>query len=180
MASTRVSSRDMELLSHHSSTTPTRCFMSENAALYATPKHLPEPPESDPEVMLRSMPERGKLLQAVMQAGPHLHTLLLAGPLPRWRRPPTTPVDPMESNLMMQCCNKVGSSSINYNYSMPNSRFPIFPMSSLSAIGEGGASSSAEGSKSHPVKMSAAASTTATTTWSMHMPRTSDSSTLAT
>ncbi len=179
MASTRVSSRH-GALSHHSSTTPTRCFMSENAALYAAPKHLPEPPESDPEVMLRSMPERGKLLQAVMQAGPLLHTLLLAGPLPRWRRPPpATPVDPMESNLMMQCCNKVGSSSINYNYSMPNSRFPIFPMSSSSAIGEGGASSSAEGSKSHPVKMSAAASTAATT-WSMHMPSTSDSSTLAT
>lgn len=50
--------------------------------------HLPEPPESDPQVMLSSLPEKGKLLQAVMQAGPLLQTLLLAGPLPQWRHPP--------------------------------------------------------------------------------------------
>lgn len=50
--------------------------------------HLPEPPESDPKVMLSSLPEKGKLLQAVMQAGPLLQTLLLAGPLPQWRHPP--------------------------------------------------------------------------------------------
>ncbi|KAI5055913.1 hypothetical protein GOP47_0029434 [Adiantum capillus-veneris] len=50
--------------------------------------HLPEPPEADPQVMLSSLPEKGKLLQAVMQAGPLLQTLLLAGPLPQWRYPP--------------------------------------------------------------------------------------------
>lgn len=50
--------------------------------------HLPEPPEADPQVMLSSLPEKGKLLQAVMQAGPLLQTLLLAGPLPQWRHPP--------------------------------------------------------------------------------------------
>lgn len=50
--------------------------------------HLPEPPEADPQVMLNSLPEKGKLLQAVMQAGPLLQTLLLAGPLPQWRHPP--------------------------------------------------------------------------------------------
>eukprot|EP00249_Psilotum_nudum_P010629 c22661_g1_i3 orf=296-1699(+) len=50
--------------------------------------HLPEPPESDPAVILKSLPEKGKLLQAVMQAGPLLQTLLLAGPLPQWRYPP--------------------------------------------------------------------------------------------
>lgn len=40
----------------------------------------------------RPLPEKGKLLQAVMKAGPLLQTLLLAGPLPQWRHPPP-PVD---------------------------------------------------------------------------------------
>ena len=53
------------------------------------PAHLPEPPESDLQVMLSTLPERGKLLQAVMQAGPLLQALLLAGPLPQWRHPPS-------------------------------------------------------------------------------------------
>ncbi|MED6108202.1 hypothetical protein PIB30_021339 [Stylosanthes scabra] len=39
------------------------------------------------------LPEKGKLLQAVMKAGPLLQTLLLAGPLPQWRHPPP----PLES-----------------------------------------------------------------------------------
>ncbi|KAG6507979.1 uncharacterized protein LOC121983169 [Zingiber officinale] len=38
--------------------------------------------------MNRPLPQKGKLLQAVMEAGPTLQTLLLAGPLPRWRNPP--------------------------------------------------------------------------------------------
>lgn len=56
--------------------------------LSSRPVHLPEPPESDLQVMLNSLPEKGKLLQAVMQAGPLLQTLLVAGPLPQWRHPP--------------------------------------------------------------------------------------------
>ncbi|KAL8130416.1 hypothetical protein V2J09_019571 [Rumex salicifolius] len=36
----------------------------------------------------RALPEKGRLLQAVMEAGPTLQTLLLAGPLPEWRQPP--------------------------------------------------------------------------------------------
>ncbi|KAL0390175.1 UNVERIFIED_CONTAM: hypothetical protein Scaly_0374600 [Sesamum calycinum] len=36
----------------------------------------------------RTLPQKGKLLQSVLQAGPLLQTLLLAGPLPRWRNPP--------------------------------------------------------------------------------------------
>lgn len=34
------------------------------------------------------LPEKGKLLQTVLEAGPLLQTLLVAGPLPRWRNPP--------------------------------------------------------------------------------------------
>lgn len=56
----------------------------------ARPAHLPEPPESDLEVMLKNLPERGKLLPAVMKAGPLLKTLLMAGPLPKWIHPPTS------------------------------------------------------------------------------------------
>ncbi|RRT36545.1 hypothetical protein B296_00034073 [Ensete ventricosum] len=39
-------------------------------------------------VIKKPLPEKGKLLQAVLEAGPTLQTLLLAGPLPRWRNPP--------------------------------------------------------------------------------------------
>ncbi|KAK8601549.1 hypothetical protein V6N13_058757 [Hibiscus sabdariffa] len=36
----------------------------------------------------KTLPEKGKLLHAVMEAGPLLSTLLVAGPLPQWRNPP--------------------------------------------------------------------------------------------
>ncbi|CAA0815588.1 Protein of unknown function (DUF1635 [Striga hermonthica] len=36
----------------------------------------------------RALPQRGKFLDAVLRAGPLLQTLLVAGPLPRWRNPP--------------------------------------------------------------------------------------------
>ncbi|CAI0398003.1 unnamed protein product [Linum tenue] len=56
---------------------------------------IPPPPpraEEAGEVLLpepeKPLPEKGKLLQAVMKAGPLLQTLLLAGPLPQWRHPP--------------------------------------------------------------------------------------------
>ncbi|KAJ6924802.1 hypothetical protein NC652_017927 [Populus alba x Populus x berolinensis] len=43
------------------------------------------------------LPQEGNLLQAVMETGPLLQTLLLAGPLPRWRNPP--PLQPFKINL---------------------------------------------------------------------------------
>ncbi|PIA37168.1 hypothetical protein AQUCO_03000030v1 [Aquilegia coerulea] len=46
-------------------------------------------------VQEKPLPEKGKLLQAVMKAGPLLQTLLLAGPLPQWRHPPP-PLDSFE------------------------------------------------------------------------------------
>ncbi|XP_073148132.1 uncharacterized protein [Henckelia pumila] len=36
----------------------------------------------------RPLPQQGRFLQAVLDAGPLLHTLFMAGPLPRWRNPP--------------------------------------------------------------------------------------------
>ncbi|XP_047318499.1 uncharacterized protein LOC124921844 [Impatiens glandulifera] len=49
------------------------------------------PAEQDPMTRLvldQPLPEKGKLLLAVMKAGPLLQTLMLAGPLPQWRHPP--------------------------------------------------------------------------------------------
>lgn len=42
----------------------------------------------------KKLPEKGRLLQTVMEAGPLLQTLLVAGPLPRWRNPP--PLQPFK------------------------------------------------------------------------------------
>ncbi|KAL5986124.1 hypothetical protein ACLOJK_028114 [Asimina triloba] len=42
----------------------------------------------------KPLPQKGKLLRAVMEAGPLLQTLLVAGPLPQWRIPP--PVQPFQ------------------------------------------------------------------------------------
>lgn len=36
----------------------------------------------------KPLPEKGKLLKAVVEAGPLLQTILLAGPLPQWQHPP--------------------------------------------------------------------------------------------
>ncbi|KAL1544415.1 hypothetical protein AAHA92_21270 [Salvia divinorum] len=47
------------------------------------------------ELIKGPLPEKGKLLQAVVKAGPLLQTLLLAGPLPQWRHPPPA-VDPYQ------------------------------------------------------------------------------------
>ncbi|KAG9139739.1 hypothetical protein Leryth_016677, partial [Lithospermum erythrorhizon] len=43
---------------------------------------------NDRIALKKPLPENGKFLQAVMEAGPLLHTLLLAGPLPQWQHPP--------------------------------------------------------------------------------------------
>jgi len=61
-------------------------------------QHQPQPQPQLPQSMIeltpdKPLPEKGKLLQAVMKAGPLLQTLLLAGPLPQWRHPPP----PLES-----------------------------------------------------------------------------------
>ncbi|XP_021912561.1 uncharacterized protein LOC110826255 isoform X2 [Carica papaya] len=48
----------------------------------------PEIAAIDKLVKGKTLPQKGKLLQAVMEAGPLLQTLLVAGPLPQWRNPP--------------------------------------------------------------------------------------------
>lgn len=53
-----------------------------------TPTLQPSHDTIDEISIKKPLPERGKFLQAVMEAGPLLHTLLLAGPLPQWQHPP--------------------------------------------------------------------------------------------
>ncbi|CAK9187243.1 unnamed protein product [Ilex paraguariensis] len=66
-------------------------------SIVSSPVIDPVPPPSQPPldevpeiplVLDKPLPEKGKLLQAVMKAGPLLQNLLLAGPLPQWRHPP--------------------------------------------------------------------------------------------
>ncbi|KAG7025140.1 Microtubule-associated protein 70-4, partial [Cucurbita argyrosperma subsp. argyrosperma] len=57
---------------------------------------LPPQAQSQAAVELvpkKPLPEKGKLLEAVVKADPLLQILLVAGPLPEWRHPPT----PLES-----------------------------------------------------------------------------------
>ncbi|XP_024984520.1 proline-rich receptor-like protein kinase PERK9 [Cynara cardunculus var. scolymus] len=52
---------------------------------------LTPPPRSSEQELpfpVVPLPEKGKLLEAVIKAGPLLQNLLLAGPLPHWRHPP--------------------------------------------------------------------------------------------
>jgi Protein of unknown function (DUF1635) len=50
----------------------------------------------------RPLPEKGKLMHAVINAGPLLQTLMVAGPLPRWRNPPSVQIQAGGSHLCMK------------------------------------------------------------------------------
>lgn len=73
-------------------------FQDFNSSTSAPPSllvSLEKPSSHDPATAVidslakgRALPQKGKLLQAVMDAGPLLQTVLLAGPLPHWRNPP--------------------------------------------------------------------------------------------
>ncbi|XP_065029840.1 uncharacterized protein LOC135652663 isoform X1 [Musa acuminata AAA Group] len=54
----------------------------------ASPPALTALAEVESAAARRGLPEKGRLVKAVMGAGPLLQTLLLAGPLPQWRHPP--------------------------------------------------------------------------------------------
>ncbi|CAK9276678.1 unnamed protein product [Sphagnum jensenii] len=105
-------------------------------------KHvLPEPPEADLQVMLSSLPEKGKLMQAVMDAGPLLQTLLMASSspqLPQWRHPPpgleslqlpitnsSCATDPNMSTTTLQGGNKYGVHRQLQRLSSFSSSYPI-------------------------------------------------------
>jgi hypothetical protein len=79
------------------------------SSLKGIPTHvLPEPPGADLHAMLSTLPEKGKLMQAVMDAGPLLQTLMMASSpsLPQWRHPP-----PALETLDLPCLSFSSSTS---------------------------------------------------------------------
>ncbi|CAK9230732.1 unnamed protein product, partial [Sphagnum tenellum] len=79
------------------------------SSLQGIPTHvLPEPPGADLHAMLSTLPEKGKLMQAVMDAGPLLQTLMMASSpsLPQWRHPP-----PALETLDLPCLSFSSSTS---------------------------------------------------------------------
>lgn len=85
-------------------------------SIVSSPSNIPQFPEPDyPLHPNAPLPQKGKLLEAVIKAGPLLQTLLLAGPLPQWRHPPppldTTQIPPFpvpaEPDMSVEGCGKV-------------------------------------------------------------------------
>ncbi|XP_042429362.1 uncharacterized protein LOC122016196 [Zingiber officinale] len=76
-------------------------------------------------LVTKPLPQKGNLLQAVLEAGPLLQTLLLAGPLPQWRNPPplhqfqVPPVSAIAHNSS-SLSQKVVTSANNLAHSSPN------------------------------------------------------------
>ncbi|KAL9243941.1 hypothetical protein vseg_017772 [Gypsophila vaccaria] len=84
-------------------------------SIVSSPPPPPQPssllPDIKPE---KPLPEKGKLLQAVMNAGPLLQTLLLAGPLPQWRHPPP-PLETFEIPPVQIPVSSVGDEFVAVN-----------------------------------------------------------------
>ncbi|XP_057846410.2 uncharacterized protein LOC131056090 [Cryptomeria japonica] len=57
---------------------------------------------------VKPLPERGKLVEAVLQAGPLLQTLLVSGPLPQWRHPPPSIQSLQQMGPIIQEANSPG------------------------------------------------------------------------
>ncbi|KAG8387594.1 hypothetical protein BUALT_Bualt02G0037500 [Buddleja alternifolia] len=92
---------------------PTRGFSSSDCDESIVSSPQPAAAAELPVVVDRPLPEKGKLLEAVMKAGPLLQTLLLAGPLPQWRHPPPPletyqiPPPPVAPPLPVNNCGSV-------------------------------------------------------------------------
>ncbi|KAF8402842.1 hypothetical protein HHK36_010933 [Tetracentron sinense] len=71
----------------------------------------------------KPLPQKGRLLQAVMEAGPLLQTLLVAGPLPRWRNPPALQPFQIPPVSLRGCDSEVTNQNpvTNPNYTVKSS-----------------------------------------------------------
>ncbi|XP_026443125.1 uncharacterized protein LOC113342994 [Papaver somniferum] len=87
------------------------------------PLHVPHQPFDQASLAIdnlvkgKLLPQKGKLLQSVMEAGPLLQTLLLAGPLPRWRNPPPHQTLQLPSLSVVNGSEAVHNSSSSHSYS---------------------------------------------------------------
>ena len=76
----------------------------------------------------KALPQKGKLLQAVMEAGPLLQTLIVAGPLPRWRNPP--PLQPFKiPPVSIEGCQ---NANVNFKSAAPATLMTLKPLNSSS------------------------------------------------
>ncbi|KAL6980296.1 hypothetical protein U1Q18_021938 [Sarracenia purpurea var. burkii] len=66
---------------------PPPAILLPSPPLPPTPATMP-PQVTEKLVAKKPLPENGKFLKAVTEAGPLLQTLLIAGPLPQWQHPP--------------------------------------------------------------------------------------------
>lgn len=71
---------------------PSSSSLSSDDSSLAVSSTQARPPAGEVElyelVPAGRLPEKGRLLEAVMSAGPLLHNVMLAGPLPQWQHPP--------------------------------------------------------------------------------------------
>lgn len=89
----------------------------------------------------KTLPQQGKLLQAVLESGPLLQTLLVAGPLPRWRNPPQfkplhippVSIKSCEGGMMMTTQNSTTQNYSHFGSSLMNNSQPYFEMSCASS-----------------------------------------------
>ncbi|KAG6436192.1 hypothetical protein SASPL_101077 [Salvia splendens] len=86
----------------------------------------------------RVLPRKGMLLQAVLQAEPLLQTLMVAGPLPRWRNPPQ--MQPFQIPPMAIKRQQVVSGSIVSNFGGLDygANASLIPSAAVSSSGGGG------------------------------------------
>ncbi|XP_062084879.1 uncharacterized protein LOC133791013 [Humulus lupulus] len=96
---------------------------------------VPAPPKIDPGTVVienlskgKTLPQKGKLLEAVLNAGPLLQALFLAGPLPKWRNPP--PLQPFK--IPPVSIKGAGEGASGYNHKpVDNSYVAQKPINSL-------------------------------------------------
>ncbi|CAH9055406.1 unnamed protein product [Cuscuta epithymum] len=97
-------------------------------AAVVSPVRSPPPLPDDVTVKIAPklpLPEKGKFLQAVMDAGPLLQTLLLAGPLPRWQHPPPQ-LNSVDIPPVTICSPRLDSAAVSRKRAASN---PVSPSS---------------------------------------------------
>ncbi|XP_060215930.1 uncharacterized protein LOC132643517 [Lycium barbarum] len=87
----------------------------------------------DSYVKGKTLPQQGKLLKAVLEAGPLLQTLLVSGQLPQWRNPPQLKSFNIPPVSIKGCQSEISNQNLGANLSYISSRSfhsqPYFDMS---------------------------------------------------
>ncbi|PHT68761.1 hypothetical protein T459_28248 [Capsicum annuum] len=70
----------------------------------------------------KPLPQQGKLLQSVLEAGPLLQTLLVSGQLPQWRNPPQLKPSYIPPVSIKGCVSDISNQNLGANLSYTDSR----------------------------------------------------------